>query len=318
MKGGGATAAVTDRADVFKAWLAHHQLVGVSTLKELIATPFTSVMTWLMIGIALGLPAIFYVVLQNVDNVSEDWGGKPTISVYLVDELEIAAGRSTATDIETLDGVESTRFISSDQALEDFQTRSGFGDVLDTLDDNPLPHLVEVIPAEADPLAVSSLVQLLEEKEAVARVSVDLQWLERLRAILEFAERLVAALGAVLGVGVVLVMGNTIRLAIENRRQEIEVIKLVGGTDSFVRRPFLYLGFWYGFGGAVVAYLLLQISLVVLAGPVEAIAQSYRDAFALTGPGFGGLLLLLLVGSVLGVAGSVIAVAKHLSDIEPG
>ena len=151
----------------------------------------------------------------------------------------------------------------------------------------------------------------------VDRVSVDLQWLERLFAILSFSRRLVTAFGLVLALGVLLVMGNTIRLAIENRRQEIEVVKLVGGTDAFVRRPFLYLGFWYGLGGALLACLLLQISLLVLSAPVEVLAQSYRDDFALQGPGLTGILLLLVTGSLLGVLGSLIAVSRHLAAIEP-
>jgi cell division transport system permease protein len=134
---------------------------------------------------------------------------------------------------------------------------------------------------------------------------------------LVFAERLVTALAIVLGLGVMLIMGNTIRLAIESRRQEIEVIKLVGGTDAFVRRPFLYLGFWYGLGGAVTAFFLLQTSLYFLSTPVEMLAQSYRDDFALQGLGFLGNLLLLVSGSILGIIGSVLAVSRHLADIEP-
>lgn len=317
MKETGATAAVTGRSDLLKAWLAHHRRVSLSTLKELLASPFTSVMTWLMIGIALGLPAIFLVVLQNVADVSGDWGGKPTISVYLDLGLSAAEGQSVADRLQLNSQIESVHFISAGEALKDFQTRSGFGDVLDSLDENPLPHLIEVLPRTSDPLALSALLSEIDALASVDHASVDLQWLERLNAILRFAERLVGALAFVLAVGVVLVMGNTIRLAIENRRQEIEVVKLVGGTDSFVRRPFLYLGFWYGVGGALFAYLILQASLLILAAPVEMLAQSYRDAFALSGPGFGGFLILVFLGGVLGVIGAVLAVSRHLSAIEP-
>ncbi len=314
---GGATVAVTGRQDRLRAWMSHHRLVSVSTLQELLKNPLTSLMTWFVIGIALGLPAILYVVLQNVSTVSGDWGGKPRVSLYLAPEVTIEAGRALAAQIGQQSGIDEVQFVSSDSALIEFQRRSGFGDVLATLDRNPLPHVIEVVPAEPDPLTLGSLVKGWEQEPLIETVSVDLQWLERLFALLVFAERLVTALAAVLGLGVMLVMGNTIRLAIENRRQEIEVVKLVGGTDAFVRRPFLYLGFWYGFGGAVVAFLLLQISLVFLSGPVELLAQSYRDEFALSGPGFVGNLLLLLAGSVLGVIGSLIAVSRHLADIEP-
>jgi cell division transport system permease protein len=135
--------------------------------------------------------------------------------------------------------------------------------------------------------------------------------------MLQFGERLVVSLGFVLALGVLLVIGNTIRLAIENRRSEIEIIKLVGGTDRFVRRPFLYLGFWYGAGGALVAWLLLQGSLLFLSGPVEILAQSYRDDFALSGLSALDSLAILLGGSGLGILGAIVAVRRHLREIEP-
>ena len=189
--------------------------------------------------------------------------------------------------------------------------------MLSTLDRNPLPHVIEVVPQEPDAVLLQQMMARWEVRSEVDRVSVDLAWLERLFALLSFAERLVLALALVLATGVMLVMGNTIRLAIENRRQEIVIIKLVGGTDAFVRRPFLYLGFWYGFGGSVIALLLVQASMLFLAGPVETLAQSYRDDFALTGLGLAGNLLLLAGGSLLGIIGALLSVSRHLREIEP-
>ena len=315
--GAGATVTKTGLRDRLVAWLSHHQRVSLSTLAELLGNPFTSLMTWLVIGIALGLPLILYVVLQNVSSISGDWGGKPRVVLYLTQEVTLEGGQALAMEIEQRDDIEETVFVSSARALQEFQRRSGFGDVLSTLDRNPLPHVIEVVPVNPDPLDLGKLVSAWEVNMLVENVSVDLQWLERLFALLVFAERLVTALAIVLGLGVMLIMGNTIRLAIESRRQEIEVIKLVGGTDAFVRRPFLYLGFWYGLGGAVTAFFLLQTSLYFLSTPVEMLAQSYRDDFALQGPGFLGNLLLLASGSILGIIGSVLAVSRHLADIEP-
>jgi len=257
------------------------------------------------------------VVLQNVSSISGDWGGKPRISLYLTQEVTLEAGQALATEIEQRADIEETVFVSSTSALQEFQRRSGFRDVLSTLDRNPLPHVIEVVLASPDPFDLGNLVSAWEANLLVENVSIDLQWLERLFALLVFAERLVTVLAIVLGLGVMLIMGNTIRLAIESRRQEIEVIKLVGGTDAFVRRPFLYLGFWYGLGGAVTAFFLLQTSLYFLSTPVEMLAQSYRDDFALQGPSFLGNFLLLVSGSILGIIGSVLAVSRHLADIEP-
>lgn len=316
--GAGATVAKTDRRDRLVAWLSHHRRVCLSTLAELLGNPVSSMMTWLVIGIALGLPLILYVVLQNVSSISGDWGGKPRVALYLTQEATLQAGQALTRQIEQRVDIDEAVFISSTNALQEFQRRSGFGEVLSTLDRNPLPHVIEVVPANPDPIDLKRLVSAWEVNALIGNVSVDLQWLERLFALLVFAERLVTALAIVLGLGVMLIMGNTIRLAIENRRQEIEVIKLVGGTDAFVRRPFLYLGFWYGLGGAVTAFFLLQTSLYFLSSPVEMLAQSYRDNFALQGLDLLGNLLLLVSGSILGIIGSVLAVSRHLVDIEPG
>ena len=316
--GAGATVAKTDRRDRLVAWLSHHRRVCLSTLAELLGNPVSSMMTWLVIGIALGLPLILYVVLQNVSSISGDWGGKPRVALYLTQEATLQAGQALTRQIEQRVDIDEAVFISSTNALQEFQRRSGFGEVLSTLDRNPLPHVIEVVPANPDPIDLKRLVSAWEVNALIGNVSVDLQWLERLFALLVFAERLVTALAIVLGLGVMLIMGNTIRLAIENRRQEIEVIKLVGGTDAFVRRPFLYLGFWYGLGGAVTAFFLLQTSLYFLSSPVEMLSQSYRDNFALQGLDLLGNLLLLVSGSILGIIGSVLAVSRHLADIEPG
>ena len=317
MKSGGATTAATGRRDRLKSWIANHYRVCVSTLGELRRSPVSSGMTWLVIGIALALPAILYVMLDNISEVSGDWGGEPRVSLYLNVGVTVAEASQLAAEIRQAGDAGAVQFISSQEALKEFQVRSGFGDVLNTLDRNPLPHVIEVVPVTTDTATLKTLIIGWEARSEVNRASVDLAWLERLYALLQFGERLVLSLTLVLGLGVMLVMGNTIRLAIENRRQEIEVVKLVGGTDAFVRRPFLYLGFWYGLGGAVVAFSLLQLSLVFLSGPVEVLAQSYRDEFALTGPGFTGYMILLTGGASLGIAGAVLAVSRHLSDIEP-
>lgn len=283
----------------------------------MLENPLSSLMTWLVIGIALALPGILYVMLNNIADVSADWGGKPRVSLYLQKEVTKDVADALAKEIRVSASVDEVRFVSSEAALKDFQQRSGFGDVLNSLDRNPLPHVIEVVLVSSEPMALTGLMAGWESDRRIAKVSVDLAWLERLFALLQFGERLVWSLSLVLSLGVVLIMGNTIRLAIENRRQEIEVIKLFGATDSFVRRPFLYLGFWYGFGGATIAMILLQSSLVFLAEPVEMLAQSYRDDFALQGPGAGGVLFLLLMGSLLGIAGALVAVSRHLRLIEP-
>lgn len=300
-----------------RSWLANHREVAMATLADLLRTWVSSLMTWLVIGVALALPALLYLLLVNISDVSADWGGQPRISVYLKDDVSDAEARSTSTTLGGLSQVASVRYISRAEALKAFTARSGFGDILDSLDKNPLPPVIVIVPATDTPGQIKLLATRIQGMANVASVSVDLAWVERLYAILSLGERLVAALAFFLGLGVLLSIGNTIRLAIENRRAEIEVVKLVGGTDSFVRRPFLYLGFWYGVGGAVLAWLMVEGSLVFLSGPVNRLVQSYNDSWSLLGLGVATTFVLLIGGGLLGVVGAAMAVRRHLHDIEP-
>jgi cell division transport system permease protein len=313
----GATVAVTGLRGKSLAWASHHRRVAIESLSSLLASWLTSLMTWLVIGIALSLPIILYLMLVNVAEISGDWDGKPRISLYLVQDASESDARDLARRLQDRPDVASTTFISSVEALVQFRAMSGFGDVLNTLDRNPLPAVIEIRPSTTDISQLRLQVASLAAYELVDTVAFDLEWIERLFAILQFGERLVAAIGFVLALGVLLIIGNTIRLAIENRRSEIEIIKLVGGTDSFVRRPFLYLGFWYGVGGALIAWILVEGSLEFLAAPVETLAQSYRDDFSLAGPGILDSLVILGAGAGLGILGALFAVSRHLKEIEP-
>lgn len=313
----GASVLVQRRLDRLQAWSAHHRREAVQSLVDLLRNWMSSAMTWLVIGIALALPVILYLILTNVGSVSETWEGKPRLSLYLADSVSEADGRAVARALEAREGIAQTRYISPEQALEEFKTMSGFGEAAESLDDNPLPPVIVLVPGVGEPARLRLLVAELEGREDVASVSVDLEWIERLYAILNFGERLVAALGLFLGLGVLLIIGNTIRLAIENRREEIEVVKLVGGTNAFVRRPFLYMGLWYGLGGAVIAWLLVHVSLAFLASPVEQLARSYGNRFEIAGLSGPETLILCLGGAVLGIAGALLAVGRHLHRIEP-
>ncbi|MEX2488335.1 MAG: permease-like cell division protein FtsX [Pseudomonadales bacterium] len=297
--------------------MGHHRTVARESLATLLRNWLTSTMTWLAIGIALALPAILYLILVNVGNVSGEWEGKPRITLYLEDNVSSVDGKAFAKEIEDRETVESTHYVSAEEALDEFKALSGFGEVVDSLDDNPLPAVIIVAPAVSEPARLKLIIAALEDENHVTSASMDLKWIERLYAIIGFGQRLVAALGAFLALGVLLIIGNTIRLAIENRRDEIEVVKLVGGTDAFVRRPFLYLGLWYGLGGAIIAWLLVQISLMFLAAPVQRLVQSYGNQFSISGLGVTESLVLWTGGSILGVLGALLAVSRHLHEIEP-
>ena len=313
---GGATAAVVSRRDLLRAWALHHRALLFSTLGDLLASPLSSVMAWLMIGIAMALPAILFLLLSALATVSDGWGGTPRVSVYLQETVDASEGALMARQLGRLPGVAGARFISRSEALAEFQQQSGFGDALATLGRNPLPHVVELALDATLPAAGQRLVKRLERTKGVDGVTLDLIWLERLHAFLALGQRLTAALALALGAGLALVMGNTIRLAIFSRRQEIEVVKLVGGTDAFVRRPFLYLGFWYGLGGALTALALTALAARFLAAPVELLALGYgKGLFALAVPPRLAAMLLG-AGVALGLLGASLAVRRHLRDLD--
>ena len=331
---GGASQSRTTLRDRVRAWLQHHRLSARDSLRRLLYNPLASVLTWLVIGIALALPVSLFVALDNVRSVSGQWDSPAQISLFLRAEMSLQAARQLELRLVAWPGVAKTRLVSRQDALLEFQQLSGFGDVLQNLDDNPLPNLILVTPADEflHSEKAAGLQAQLQEEAGVERALLDMAWVQRLNALMHLSQRLVLVLAAILALGVLLVIGNTIRLAIENRRDEaghgalsdldalrvIVVVKLVGGSDAFVRRPFLYTGLWYGLGGAMLAWLTVSLALWGLRSPLSALSLLYQSGFQLQGLGPMGGLQLLLLGALLGLSGAWLAVARHLRKIQPG
>ncbi len=301
----------------FTAWRRHHRAMAIDSLVRLLRTPFASLMTWAVIAIALSLPVALYVFLSNAQLVSSHWDGSAQISLYLKASVSDADGRALSQRLEMQDRIAETHYLSKDQALAEFKEFSGFGDALNYLDDNPLPAVIIVRPASGTLHDQESLVQSLDALPEVDEAQLDLAWVKRLYHIMELSQRMVTALGLLLSLAVLLVVGNTIRLAIENRRQEIVVIKLIGATNAFVRRPFLYTGIWYGLGGGLLAWVLINGSLIWLDTPVRALASAYASDFRLVGLGMRDSILLLLSSTLFGWLGAWLAVGRHLGRVEP-
>lgn len=315
----GAAAARSPWRQLLESYLLHHRKTAHDSARRLWRSPIASVMTWLVMGIALALPVGLLLLLSSLQGVSAGWESTARVTLYMqqdasteqLERLRVqVAGRQDITDVAV---------ITREEALAEFRASSGLADALDYLDENPLPHTLLLTPSPEvrNAQGMQRLVDSLESLDTVARVQVDLGWLQRLNTITDLLGRGVWALGLLLAAAVILVIGNTIRLAIENRRDEILVAKLVGGTDSFVRRPFLYTGIWYGLGGGVVAFLLLQATLWWMSGPVERLASLYRSQFELTGLSWDGTLALLMIAVALGWLGAWLAVKRHLDAIEP-
>lgn len=306
------------RAGLVSGFLQNHVRAFFFSAGKLAGNPLSSLLTALVIGITLALPAALHLLVQNMNTLSFSWERTVQASLFLEDSMSEAEGRALARRLNERPEVGKAKYITRDQALEEFRELSGFGDAIGLLEDNPLPAVISVQPAtNASQVQIETLLKELQHTRGVESARIDQSWLERLNAILTIAEHMVKALAVLLALAVVVTVGNTIRLDIQNRIAEIEVVKLLGASNSFVRRPFLYTGIWYGLCGGIVAWLLLQVLLWALTGPVRYLAGLYQSDFNLTGLDFESTCLLFLSGILLGWFGSWWTVTRHLNAIEP-
>lgn len=299
-------------------WAGAHARCLIESLGRLHRRWVASLLTTLVIGIALALPAGLYVLMHNLDTLSQSWHRAVQATLYLDDGTTSDSGRALAESLGARDDVDASRFISAQEGLETFRESSGFGAALDALEDNPLPAVIVITPrAELRRAQVGELLVDLESQPGVARAELDQAWLARLFAILSVIERAAWVIGLLLSAAVLFIVGNTIRLDIENRREEIEVMKLLGATDAFIRRPFLYSGIWYGLIGAVLALILLGLCFLALADPLSTLTRSYDGALDLHGLSSTGVFTVLATGIALGWSGCALTVNRRLADIEP-
>ncbi|MFJ4196383.1 MULTISPECIES: permease-like cell division protein FtsX [unclassified Pseudomonas] len=306
-----------DFATLFRAWLESHRASWVDSLRRLGKQPIGSFFTCMVMAVALSLPMGLSLLLNNIERLGGSWQRAAQISLYLQLDASPEQGESLRDRIKGMPGVAEAEYVGRDQALEEFQQQSGLGEALRELPENPLPGVVLVTPKEVDKANLEALRQTLSELPKVQQAQLDLVWVERLAAILKLGDRFVFGLTVLLVSALLLVIGNTIRLHIENRRTEIEVIKLVGGTDSYVRRPFLYMGALYGFGAGILSWGVLAFGLDWLNDAVVGLAGLYGSDFALAGVPVADGLSLLLGAVLLGYIGAWIAVARHLRELAP-
>jgi len=301
------------------AWLTRHLQTLIGSLGRLSQQKFSTLLTMLVIGIALALPTCLHVLVSNAQRATGDWNRALDISVFLKRPTSASEAKQIADRIGQRRDVAEVRLITAEEGLKEFKQQSGFGAAIDALNENPLPHALIVRPdaqyVSADSLA--SLAASIRELPSVDIVQLDTGWVDRLNAILAAIGRAVVIATAVLALGVLVIVGNTIRLDIQNRRPEIEVTKLVGGSDAFVRRPFLYSGVWYGLGGALLAWIITAVIVAALREPVSRIAVLYGSSFEVSSLDLRSSLHLMLMGAALGWIGSFLSASRHLRDIEP-
>jgi len=305
-------------AGALSTWFTRHVSTSIGSLGRLFRQPFASLMIILVIAVTLAIPAALNLVIKNARSVSDGWDNALDFSVYLQRGLSESEAQGLARLIQQRADVESVQLVTASEALLEFKQQSGFGEALDQLSENPLPHTLVVRPSPAN--TSQSMILLQEELGNLPEadvVQVDTEWVQRFHAILDIVKQAIAIAAALLGVAIIVIIGNTIRLDIQNRREEIEVTKLIGASNAFVRRPFLWSGFWYGLFGSSLALGLVQYGLFLLEQPVARLAGLYQSGVSVLALTLAESLSLLGIGVLLGLVGSWFAAARHMRRIEP-
>jgi cell division transport system permease protein len=299
-------------------WAVRHVSTASAALNRLARHPFASLMIILVIAVTLALPSAMHLLIKNAQSISASWDSALDFSVYLKADVPLNDARRLADIIQQRADVEQVTLIPADEALAEFRDQSGFGEALDHLTVNPLPHTIVVRPGNNH--TEDSMGLLNEELGNLPEtdfVQVDTEWVRRFHAILDILQRSIVIGAALLGAAIIVIIGNTIRLDIQNRREEIEVTKLIGASNAFVRRPFLYSGLWYGLGGGLLALALVRYGLIALEAPVTRLAGLYNSPFNVLALDLSESMLIIGAGVGLGLAGSWVAAARHMRRIEP-
>jgi cell division transport system permease protein len=301
-------------------WANQHLQSAVATLGRLMRTPIPTGMTIAVIGIALALPAALYVLTENLRTMAGGWDQAAAISLFLHQDIDDEKAVDVAEQLRGRPDLAQVHLVSREQALNEFRALGGFEEALSQLKSNPLPAVLALYPqaSYSTPEQLEALHDELMTLPEADFARMDTLWLQRFQAILDLAQRAVLLFSVLLGLGVLLIVGNTIRLEILNRRTEIEIMELVGATGAFIRRPFLYAGAWYGLLGGLTAWFLVTIAVILLQQPVSRLASLYRSEFPLSGLGPLAMLAILSGSVLFGLIGSWIAVNRHLRGAEPG
>ena len=300
-----------------REWARRHQQDARGAARTILDQKWSSLSIWGAMGIALGLPVFLFDFLSQLADYEGQWQGQAKVSVYLIETATVDQANQLVKDAAAFPGVMAINLMAREEALQEFAEKTSMVHLLNAFDDNPLPMIIEITPNRGDGMAVESMRQRLRGHPLVEDIIFDEAWMRRLEAMMETAIRLIATLGIVMCIGVVLIISSILRLVIESRRVEIEVQKLIGASNAFVRRPFLYFGLLHGAGGALIAGLLVQGALAYLAAPIEVLAQSYRSGFALQGMPLTQLAELTIFGGVLGLMSAWGATGRHLRNVEP-
>lgn len=311
----------TTATSPLKLALSQHSFHFFDSLKGLIKEPLSTLMTALVIAIALALPTCLYLLISNAQGLTERWETTHDINVFVQGSLSTSKLEALQDKISQREDVQLVRTITSQQALDELKQEIQMQMISDAIGSNPLPHTLIVSPKnkiinDKTDSAIQKLNQDLAALPSVSSVQLDADWVLKFRSVVDLLKRCVYLLAALLSLGMLLVVSNTIRLHVQQKQNEIEVKKLVGASDDFVRRPFLYIGFWYGFLGSIIALILVSILLLSISGPATKLSELYLSSFELRGLGLSDTLFLILFASILSLAGAWIAAQRALLKID--
>lgn len=301
----------------FFMFFVHHLRQAIASLGELWRTPTASLLTILVLGLSLTLPVTLHLLVKNVQQIGGGFAKAAEINLFIRDKTPLAQIESLVTVLRADPQVSRVTHISKADAMAEFQATSGFGSALNYLNDNPLPDVLVVSPRSTEPALARDLMQQFSEQRIVEFAKLDLEWLTRLEAIIRLLQQAVIAIAVLLLSAVLFIVSNTIRLSIISKREEIEVMKLVGATDAFIQRPFLYTGFWFGILGGLLAFLVSELLLWWLKSAISAITSLYQSDFQLQVMNLSEFLTVIAVAVLLGVVGSYLSVRRHIRAIEP-
>lgn len=305
--------------DKFHAYRNLHAHALLSSLGRLVASRFSSAMTIVVLAIAISLASGFYILVANLQQLAGNLEASNQISLFLKDDISEARANKFADSIRKKPDIQEVKLITKEQALAEFQAYSGFAEAVKALKKNPLPAVIQVLPKNSfeNERALELLLDDFKHTAEVDFAQMDMQWVKRLQSIMELARRGVTLLSLLLGTGVLFITANTIRLELYNRRDEVVIAKLVGATNSFICRPFLYSGFWIGFFSGVMAWFIVTTIMLFLKQSVENLSRLYDDTFHVVFLGFTETVSLLLISSVLGVLGAWIVLHFQLRQLKP-
>ncbi|HAZ7572408.1 permease-like cell division protein FtsX [Legionella sp. PATHC032] len=299
--------------------LAYHLQAAANSLNLFCRKPLATMMTVIVIAIALALPTLFWVFTDNLSELTNRWQRGGHISLFLKPSLSEAEQTLLLEKVRTTEGVGQANIKSAADGLSELTQQEGMQDIMRYLPENPLPAVIEVVPALVidSPAKLDLLSRKLQTFPQVALAKLDMEWINRLHAILGFSGKAANALMALLALAVVFIIGNTLRLDIHNRQEEIKILKLIGATDPYIIRPFLYSGVWYGVAGALLAIFLVNIFILTLGVAVNQLANVYQMHYPLACLSLRQILLLVLFAIILGWLGALLSVKRQLASVEP-